>query len=400
MLIHKKPARVAGFLVLLHPATQLCHNNYELIIRMIFNKQKNIITAYGTISEGDGAEFTRLISDTEQKHKNIIIKLHTYGGSVFDGNLMCNALQSCKSNVELHIVGIAASMGAILSLYSRRVLIAENGFLMLHAPSGYTNGTASEHHSSMQLLKSIEENFIKKLIEKTSKTEREVRKWLIGDNWFNAQQALRAGLVTEIISSEVKTKKINPKNMNLCDVYNRFSALLDDKIVIENKINMKQTLIEAFSLQDIDEKSSETAVIESVKNKFLEKENSLKEELKQVKEKLQGLEASIAKEQEEAIKIILNKAKNSGKINLEQEKIFKNIAETNGIKALKVVLDSIPIYKSISSQIHFSSNSDASRDNWNFDDWQKKDPKGLEAKAKEEPEWFKHLYENKFKTIK
>jgi len=367
---------------------------------MDFKVNKNIITAYGTISEGDGVEFTHLISDTEQRHKNIIIKLHTYGGSVFDGNLMCNALQSCKSSVELHIVGIAASMGAILSLYSRRVLIAENGFLMLHAPSGYTNGTALEHQNSLQLLQSIEENFIKKLIEKTGKTEEEVRKWLIGDNWFNAREALEAGLITEIISSEVKTEKINPENMNPGDVYNRFSALLDNKIVIENKIDMKQTLIEAFSLQNIDEKSSETAVIESVKNQFLDRENSLKKELKETKEKLQKLEASIAKEQEEAIKVILNKAKNSGKINSEQEKIFKNIAKTNGIESLIVVLDSIPVYKSISSQIHLSSNPDAQRDNWSFDDWQKKDSKGLEAKAKKEPEWFKHLYESKFKPIK
>lgn len=108
---------------------------------MEFNTRENIITAFGDIHEGDGCIFSNILSEQEQIYPNIIIKLHTNGGSVFDGNIMYNAIINSKASISIHIVGIAASMGAILSLSIDEVYMVENGYLMIHAPSYGGYGT-------------------------------------------------------------------------------------------------------------------------------------------------------------------------------------------------------------------------------------------------------------------
>ena len=138
---------------------------------MDFTVNNNIISAYGTINDGDGIAFLNLFQQIESNKKDITVKLHTYGGSVFDGNLIYNTIANSIANVQIHIVGIAASMGAIISLASDKVYIVENGYMMIHAPSGGVHGTANDLESNIKLMRSMEQNFISKLLEKTGKNQ-------------------------------------------------------------------------------------------------------------------------------------------------------------------------------------------------------------------------------------
>src|SRR5690554_1676306 len=136
---------------------------------MILSINENIITAHGYIWEGDGMDFVRQLERTSRLYDDIIIRLHTYGGSVFDGNLIMNALRESQSQIEIQIIGVAASMGAMLTTAVSNVKIARNGFMMIHAPSGYTSGTADAHESTALLLRSMEKSFRSELMHKTGK---------------------------------------------------------------------------------------------------------------------------------------------------------------------------------------------------------------------------------------
>ena len=178
---------------------------------MEFEVKENVITAFGIIEAGDGVKFASLFSQLEQSQTDILLKLHTDGGSVFDGNMIYNALIDSKANVTIHIIGIAASMGAIISLAVDEVYMAQNNYLMIHAPSSYSSGQAQDFENQAKLLRLIETDFIRKLQQKTGKTEKYVKQWLIGDNWFNAQQALNEGLIKGIVIFEFDFDVCNPK---------------------------------------------------------------------------------------------------------------------------------------------------------------------------------------------
>lgn len=369
---------------------------------MIFRVQENVITAYGTIWSGNGMEFVSLLSLVEPKYKEITIKLHTYGGSVFDGNLMANALRDSKSNIRLEIVGIAASMGFVISLYLKDVYMVSNGYLMAHAPSGYTEGTALDHENNAKLLRSIEKNFIKILIEKTGKTESYVKKWLVGDNWMDAEEAKKEGLIKDFLDPETETENFNPEQLGMTETYNRFSALLNPKNDIHNNLsdNMKKPIIEALALTGVNEQSSDTAVIAAVNEKFQAEKSELQGKLDAEIKKRETAEAALVEQSKAAITTVIEAAKKAGKITQDQIATYEAIATASGIDALNTVLGAIPARNPITAQIQNNggaANTPVGRENWDFDKWQKEDPKALEVMAEKEPEKFQELFNAKYK---
>lgn len=368
---------------------------------MIFTARQNTLTAYGTIWDGNGMEFVSLFNQMESQYDSIIIKLHTYGGSVFDGNLIKNAIENSKKTIELHIVGIAASMGAIIS-QSRNIktYMVENGFMMIHAPSGYTQGTALDHRNTAKLLDSIEANFIKNLSAKISKPENYVKKWLTGDNWFDANEALKEGLITGIIEPETETiqNELNPTELGVQGMYYQFAALLNENS--NTNQNMKKPIIEALGLQNVNEQSSDTAVIEAVRKHYEAKENQYKTELEDEKKKRQNLEAAIAEQNKAAITVEIEAAKKAGKITADQVTTYEGIANASGIETLKTVLAAIPARQPIANMFPAGGGKNTApvgREDWDWDKWQKEDPRGFEALAKDEPETFQALYNQKFR---
>lgn len=369
---------------------------------MIFSVNQNTLTAYGIIWPGDGMQFVSMLTQLEGQNTKLTIKLHTEGGSVFDGNLIFNAINKSKAAIELHVVGIAASMGAVIALSCKNVYMVENGYMMLHEASGSTHGTALDHENNAKLLKSINANFLKKLTKKTGKAESYVKKWLTGDNWFNADQALQEGLITGIIDAETDIEAINPQQLGVTETFNRFSALLLPKATETHTnldTNMKKPIIDALALTGVTEQSSDTAVIEAVKQHYEAKELKLQAKLDKEIKLREAAEKKVTDQHTATVVEMLRIAKKEGKITEEQVPTYTAIAEKSGVDALKTVLGAIPARKPIAGQFQQSGKSDApvGRENWDWDKWQKEDPKGLEALSKETPEAFTALYNQKYK---
>ena len=123
---------------------------------------------------------------------------------------MFNALCNSKKSVVLEIVGIAASMGAVLALSLDEVYMVENGYLMIHTCSGQTYGSALDHENNAKLLRSIENNFIKKLMLRLNLTEAAAKTYIEKDNWIDADEAQKTGFVGSVIPSLVETKIFSP----------------------------------------------------------------------------------------------------------------------------------------------------------------------------------------------
>lgn len=373
---------------------------------MIFGVNENVLTMYGTIWSGDGQEFIYWFSRLEKQYTDITIRLHTYGGSVFDGNLMCNAVERSNANITIIIDGIAASMGAVFILSGKDVKIVDNGYLMIHAPSSGSYGNAKDHESSAKLLRMMEENFVDRLMARTGKSKEYVTQWLDPDTWFSAKDALKEGLVTEIIPASVETvyPAFEPEEMGEQEAYNMYAcALLTSVSPAESHFqptqtifndNMKQMLITALALTAVNAQSSDTAVLEAVQGKINDLEASLKNE-REAKEKAENDLKAFRSEQ---IKAMIDNAAFAQKPTEDERKVFENIGETSGIEALALVLKSAakPSAPNISGQIQPGNSGANPRDGWDFDKWQGEDPKGLEKLAATNPDDFKKLFNAKY----
>ena len=363
--------------------------------------QSNEIHLYGRIYEGDGAWFVQEFSRLDGVHPEIELFLHSYGGCVFDANIILNSLLTARAQINTNIIGVAASMGAILAQAGKVRRQVSNGFMMIHAPSGSTWGTAKEHLSAANLLSEIEKHFVSLLAARTGKTEKELIKWLDGDNWFSAKQAKTAGLADEIIDpiANLETEINQPEKLGAKAVYEHFAACLSiekneekTNILTKNATQMKKEVIETLGLVGLSAQSSDTAVVAAIQQHVEVKvgEHRLKYEAE--KTARENLEKTINAAQEARIKALLDAGEAAGKINAQHREMYEKIGKTSGTAALETVLGSLVPHKAIGVQ-NGGTGTATLKQGWDWDRYQKEDPKGLEALSKED---FNALYKVKF----
>ena len=146
-----------------------------------------------------GISAKQFISDLKAIPANdkIVLKIHSPGGEVFDGNAIFNALQR-RGNVEVQIEGLAASMATVISLAGMPVKMAENGFYMIHNPWGVAMGDAAELRDQAELLDKIRSNMVGAYAAKSGQDPEQIQEWMDAETWFTAAEAHSAGFIDEI----------------------------------------------------------------------------------------------------------------------------------------------------------------------------------------------------------
>ena len=306
-----------------------------MIIKEI-NKQRAEVKLYGNIGSwfADGNTFTALLENCEAKgYKDLTIRMHCYGGSVFEGNVIYNAMQRSSLNLTIIIDGVAASMGLYVLPAIAEVYIVENGFGMAHRPSAMEGGDADAHLACAKLLQDMETNFLKTLTERTSMTKDELKaKWFDGkDHWLNADEMVKYGFAKGKVPATAKSIQILDneitQGLTVEGMYDRFAACLMHTNNI-NEIEMKKKLIEAFNLQGVTAESSETDIIA----KLQEKHSGLET-------RLSTLEAEAKAKTTATIKTLLDNAKvPEGDL----RKTYEEIGLAQGVDKLSAILGAKP----------------------------------------------------------
>ena len=134
----------------------------------------------------------------------IDVLLNSPGGDEYYGVAIYEAIRLSKAPVHIKVIGHAMSMAAIILQAGARRIITKNSVIMLHY------GTFDLHSDSKDVKSNAKENerfnrwmeevFLSKIREKKPKyTLIQVRKLLETDNYITATQALKLGLVDEIV---------------------------------------------------------------------------------------------------------------------------------------------------------------------------------------------------------
>lgn len=139
--------------------------------------------------------------------KDIYLYINSPGGSVTSGLAILDTMNHIKSDVSTICVGMAASMGAILlsaGAKGKRYVLP-NAEVMIHQPLGGIEGQASDIAITAQHILRMRDNLYKILSKNTGKTTAQIEKDADRDNWMNAEDAKKYGLVDEVMTKS-KTK--------------------------------------------------------------------------------------------------------------------------------------------------------------------------------------------------
>lgn len=151
------------------------------------------IGAYGVSAKGFLAEFGALPDEAP-----IDLRLNSPGGSVFDAVAIYNALSRHSGTVTVWIDGIAASAASYIAMAGDEIVMPENAFLMIHDPSGLVMGTAADMREMAGTLDKIAAGMTRGYAARSGKSEDEIAALMAAETWFDAADALDAGLATRL----------------------------------------------------------------------------------------------------------------------------------------------------------------------------------------------------------
>ena len=153
---------------------------------------QNVMTA-------SSAKFSPSKIDIEMPHIQVL--LSTYGGSVYDGLALYDAIKASKTKVDVIIGGKAMSMGTIIMLGSETRKAYRNTTFMIHEmTSGYL-GKLADLENDLGESKRLQKILWDIITSETKITQKQLDDiYEKKKDWYlSAEEALELGLITEII---------------------------------------------------------------------------------------------------------------------------------------------------------------------------------------------------------
>ncbi|MBO6147452.1 MAG: ATP-dependent Clp endopeptidase proteolytic subunit ClpP [Lachnospiraceae bacterium] len=150
-----------------------------------------------------------LFLEAEDPDKDIHFYIDSPGGSVTDGMAIYDTMQYVKCDVSTICIGMAASMGAFLLAGGAKGkrMILPNAEVMIHQPSGGTQGQATEIQIAAEHILRTKKKLNEILAENTGNPVEKVAEDTERDNWLTAEEALEYGLVDKIVEKRTDSEK-------------------------------------------------------------------------------------------------------------------------------------------------------------------------------------------------
>jgi len=147
-----------------------------------------------------------LYLDSADPGKDIQIYFNSPGGSVHAGLGIYDTMQFISSDVSTICTGMAASMAAVLlcaGTKGKRSAL-KHSRVMIHQPMGGAQGQASDIEITTREIVKLKKELYTIIADHSGKPFKEVEKDSDRDYWMTSEEALKYGMIDEVLQ---KTKK-------------------------------------------------------------------------------------------------------------------------------------------------------------------------------------------------
>ncbi|WP_174906990.1 head maturation protease, ClpP-related [Burkholderia diffusa] len=159
------------------------------------------IRIYGDIGFwGTDAElFATKLDKVASTATSIVVAINSMGGDVFDAFAIYNALRRYSGKVTGRVDGVAASAASLILMACDTIEMPSNARLMIHNPNTVAVGEAGDLRKLADLLDSTSDSMLAAYVERSGRTEEEVRAIMDAETWLTAAQAKEQGFCDAIV---------------------------------------------------------------------------------------------------------------------------------------------------------------------------------------------------------
>jgi ATP-dependent Clp protease, protease subunit len=175
--------------------------SYDIFSRLLMDR----IVFLGTPINDDVANVIiaqLLFLQADNPEKDIYLYINSPGGSVYSGLAIFDTMQFLSCPVNTYCMGIAASMGSFLlaaGTKGKRYALP-NSRIMLHQPSGGTQGTAADIEIQAREILYLRERLNSIYAESTGQSPERINEDLDRDRFMSPDEAKEYGLIDHVIT--------------------------------------------------------------------------------------------------------------------------------------------------------------------------------------------------------
>jgi ATP-dependent protease ClpP protease subunit len=128
----------------------------------------------------------------------LIINMNSPGGDVFDGIAIYQALLDHPAEIVVKINGLAASIASVIAMAGDRVIMGAKSSIMIHEGFTFASGDAATMRKTADMLDRVSNNIASVYADRAGGEASVWRDRMREETWYNAEEALAAGLADEI----------------------------------------------------------------------------------------------------------------------------------------------------------------------------------------------------------
>lgn len=186
----------------------------------------------------------------EANGQPVTVKVNSPGGSVFAASEIYTELRNYKGEVNIQILGIAASAASVISMAGKSTM-SPTAQIMVHNVSTGASGDYRVMEHTAEVLKNANDTIANAYIAKSGISREQALDLMNRETWLSAQRAKELGLIDEIMfeNNNVEPFK-NLTNSNLKGLYNSYSSIPNELLERISQNNMSQPITNKEDMVD------------------------------------------------------------------------------------------------------------------------------------------------------
>lgn len=240
--------------------------NVTPVFRNETKNNKHILTLSGTIANLSFLDDTisaKAVKDSlDNVKEDIVIRLNSGGGDVFEGIEIYNYLKSLSNHITIEVTALAASAASLVAMAGDKIIIRTGANMMVHEASTMAFGNKSDIQKTLNALTAIDTSIVDIYHDRTGLDRDEIDNLIANETWLTADEAINKGFADEKSSRKsVEKQKEGVSNLK------------DSKYIA--RLKEQQKIINAM-IDEAEETSDEPSSDDSNEQRIADLENKIK----------------------------------------------------------------------------------------------------------------------------
>jgi ATP-dependent Clp protease protease subunit len=134
----------------------------------------------------------------------VTLRINSPGGSVFGAQAMVAAMRSHAEPITARVDSLAASAASVIATEAATLEMVEGAMLMVHRAWGMAIGNEQDMRETADLLAKIDGTIADTYARRSGKDKAEWLDVMAAETWFEAQEAVAAGLADRLITENLQ----------------------------------------------------------------------------------------------------------------------------------------------------------------------------------------------------